>query len=74
MKMYNVESSNITQVGYDVPEERLYVRFTNGTLYRYCDVPASMFTELLQAESVGKFFIATIKRFPDKYPFEKVEG
>lgn len=49
-----VESSSIDSVGYE--DGVLEVRFNNGGLYRYFDVPPEVCLELLKAESIGGFF------------------
>lgn len=56
-----VQSSNISEVGYDPASMTLEVAFTNGTIYQYFDVPETLYQELLHAESVGKFLNTQIK-------------
>ena len=64
-----VHSSNIAEVGYDPNTMTLEVAFHNGTIYQYFDVPASVYDELLHAESIGKFLNAQIK---NSYRYTKV--
>ena len=59
--MVAVESSNIESVGYDESTETLYVTFKNGSTYKYDKVPFWKFTELVDADSVGKYLNAEIK-------------
>lgn len=54
MRRVPVESSCIDSVGYD--NEVLEVRFNNGGVYRYFEVPAQLYRQLLAAESKGRFF------------------
>ena len=56
-----VVSSNVAEVGYDPATMILEVKFLNGSVYQYFDVPESLYQELLHAESVGRFLHAQIK-------------
>ena len=57
-----VESSSIDAVGYDPETRRLYLRFIgSGNAYVYEDVPASIFDQLMRAESKGGFVNTMIK-------------
>jgi hypothetical protein len=60
MNWHNVKSSNLKAVAYF--EGDVYVEFLTGSKYQYKDVPHHLFEELLAAESIGKFYIANIKR------------
>lgn len=66
--MIKVESSNIAEISYKTKDSVLFVKFKNGTVYSYTGVPAAEFINLLQAESVGKYFNAEIKSV---YPYQK---
>ncbi|MDQ2630840.1 MAG: KTSC domain-containing protein [Actinomycetota bacterium] len=58
-----VESSSIESVGYE--KNVLEVRFRNGGLYRYFDVPEQAVVSLMRAESKGRFFNQEIRgRYP----------
>ena len=70
MKRQSVESSNIRSVGYDEFLLVLEIEFKSGAVYRYYGVPAEVHDELINAESVGKYFNANVK---SKYNFLKVE-
>lgn len=70
MKRISVESSNIRYVGYDEFLLVLETEFKNGAVYRYYGVPSEVHDELINAESVGKYFNANVK---SKYNFLKVE-
>lgn len=50
-----VSSSNVEAAGYDVESRRLFVRFMAGKIYRYEDVDKSVFEDLLEAKSPGRF-------------------
>ncbi len=68
MQMIPVSSSNITAAGHDAGTMR--VRFSNGTMYDYAGVSAELFNDMLQSESVGRFYHANIK---GKFTGTKVE-
>ena len=67
-EMRKVESSNLDAIGYDRDLKRLIVTFKNGRTYRYQDVEESVFKDMLEADSKGKFFSMNIK---GQYDFEK---
>lgn len=54
MQRMAVESSSIATVGWE--DEVLEIRFNNGGLYHYFNVPPDVCLELLKAESKGRFF------------------
>ena len=76
IKMIPVESSQIESVGYDAESQVMQVRFRPktegfvGALYRYRAVGALEYLNLLNAQSVGKYFNATFRN-PAKYPFTR---
>ncbi len=69
MQMINVDSSNVTAVGYDEDSDTLQVEFHNGGTYQYFDVPVHLFEGLRDADSVGGFLAANIK---GSYRYSKV--
>jgi len=50
-----VSSSAMRSVGYDAGERVLEIEFPNGDLYRYFDVPESVYDGLMDAESRGTY-------------------
>lgn len=68
MNRAKVESSNIASVGYG--QGILEIEFNSGAIYQYEDVPVATYVELLQAESVGKYFNKNIK---SKYNYRRVD-
>ena len=70
MKRQSVESSNLRSVGYDEYLLVLEIEYNSGTVYRYYGVPSEVHDEIINAESVGKYFNANVK---SKYNFLKVE-
>jgi hypothetical protein len=61
MNRIPVSSSNISTVGFDADTQTLEIEFTNGNIYQYFDVPVTVYEELMQAESKGKFLSTQIK-------------
>ena len=61
VEMIPVVSSSIQEVGYDETGSQLHVRFVTGFLYAYMNVPKELFHELINAESIGKYFAANVK-------------
>lgn len=56
-----VKSSNVDSVGYDPEGKYLEVKFKNGGLYRYSNVPKAIAEGLMKADSVGRYFAAHVK-------------
>ena len=56
----NVNSSNIKSVDWDA--KTLEVDFHRGATYRYSEVPEEVFNQLINAQSVGKYFNGNIAK------------
>jgi len=69
MERQAVSSSNVAAVGYDAETETLEVEFNSGAVYQYSGVPEEIYTGLIGAGSVGKFFNANVK---NSYQFQQV--
>jgi hypothetical protein len=69
MLRHEVDSSELRSVGYDVSASLLEAEFHSGEVYQYFDVPAELALELLEAESLGRYFNARIR---SKFKFKKV--
>ena len=66
-----IDSSLIRSIGYDFPNSLLEVELLpSGRVYRYFDVPLSIYNELMAADSKGSYFNESIR---DLYPFEELE-
>ena len=61
IKSYEVESSNIKKIAYDLESGRLFVTFTSGTEYAYENVSKEITCNLLFSNSIGKTFHDSIK-------------
>jgi hypothetical protein len=77
--MQPVTSSQIAAIGHAPELNLLAIQFppkkSTGVAdtYHYQGVDAAMFAEFLAAESQGSFFIQRIKKFPDLFPYEKLD-
>lgn len=61
MNRDRVKSSNINSVGYDQEQSILEVEFKSGAVYQYEGVTAEQHSDMLAAESVGKYFNTHIR-------------
>jgi len=68
-QMTSVSSSNISSIGYDEPNQQLYVQFLNGSIYVYKGVPAHEYQNLMEASSHGSYLN---RNFKNVYPYEKI--
>ncbi len=66
-----VESSSIASVGYKRTSKLLEIEFRSGAIYRYREVPKSVFTAFRAARSKGHFFSTQVR---GKYAFDKLQG
>lgn len=71
MKRKSVHSTAVKSVGYDPQTSTLEVEFTSGDLFQFFMVPAAVFRDFLEAQSLGAFFQAAIK---GRYPFARTRG
>lgn len=69
MTRIQVQSGMLASVDYNEAEQELIVEFNNGGEYKYSGVPKETYEALINAESVGKYFIANIK---SSFPAEKL--
>jgi hypothetical protein len=56
-----VHSTAIGRVGYSKRRHVLEIEFVNGAIYRYLDVPSSVYRDLISAESKARFYDFNIK-------------
>ena len=57
-----VQSSAIAKIGYSKRRHVLEIEFGNGAVYRYFDVPLSVYDDLMSAESKARFYDSSIKK------------
>jgi hypothetical protein len=62
MQRRPVKSSDLKSIGYDDASQILEIEFHSGGIYQYSKVPPSVFNELVQAASKGKYFHKCIKK------------
>ena len=65
-----VNSTNLRSVGYDPGPGTLEIEFTNGSVYQYLDIPATVHQGLVTASSHRDYFARQIR---DRYPYRKIE-
>ena len=58
----SVQSTAIAKIGYSQRHHILEIEFVNGAVYRYFDVPLSMYCELMSAESKARFYDSNIRK------------
>jgi hypothetical protein len=57
-----VQSTAIAAVGYSKRRHILEIEFVNGAIYRYRDVPPSVYRDLMSAKSKARFYDFNIKK------------
>lgn len=62
MQRTHVQSTDLESVGYDEPTRTLEIRFLDGSIYQYDDVPQRVYLELMNAPRKGVYFHAKISR------------
>lgn len=62
-------SSLLEDAVYDRSRALLELSFWSGVRYRYLDVPAEVYDQLLRAESKGKYFNVHIR---NRYAYTKI--
>jgi hypothetical protein len=56
-----VDSTAIAKVGYSKRRHILEIEFTNHAIYRYLDVPSSVYRDLISAESKARYYDFNIR-------------
>ena len=56
-------STSIAGIGYDPNQLTLEIEFLEGEIYKYYDVPVSVYLNLVNAPSRGRFFNYHIKPY-----------
>jgi len=65
-----VKSTGIRSVAYDADARTLDVEFSSSRVYRYFDVPPSVYEWLTRVESKGRFINRLVK---DRYRYERID-
>jgi len=63
------QSSGLASVGYSKRRHILEIEFNNGAVYRYVNVPPSMYRDLASAKSKTRYYVHNIRR---NYPCVRV--
>ena len=69
-QMQPVSSSNVAELGYDSENQIVYVKFLNGAIFIYKNVPQNEYDGLLNAPSIGSYLHRNLKGV---YPYERIE-
>ena len=69
MESFKPDSSNVLEVSYDGTKEEMTITFKGNRAYKYSQVSNNIFTQMKEAESVGKF---VNDRIIGLYPTERV--
>lgn len=69
-EMLEVDSSNISKIGYDEHNHKLYVEFSDGSLYCYSPVLKDSWEDFKKTESKGKWVWNNLRH--KKVPCEAV--
>lgn len=67
-----VKSANIAKIGFKADEGTLFVEFIGGDIYVYGNVTNLIVDEMELSLSIGSYLSQKIKKFPEKFPVEKV--
>jgi len=63
----DVISSNVDSVKYDEDSQTMTVKFLNGSIYEYYDIPDFLYEEVINANSVGSHLHWNIKELGFEY-------
>jgi hypothetical protein len=69
MERIQVQSSTLHSIGYDPAERVLEVKFRQGGVYVYLDVPDTVYLSVMRAESVTRSFNEQVR---DRFTRRKV--
>ncbi len=69
MQREPVVSSNIRTIGYEEATQTLEIEFLNSSIYQYYNVPQNIYSEMMKADSKGKFLHFYIN---NAYPCSRV--
>jgi hypothetical protein len=61
MERESVQSSNLRSIGYDSNTSTLEIEFNSGAVWQYFDVPESVYYDMRNSDSLGRYFNANIR-------------
>jgi hypothetical protein len=64
-----LQSTSLNAATFQEQSGYLELEFGSGTIYRYRNVPARVYEELLRAESKGRYFNTHIR---NRFPYAKI--
>ncbi len=67
--MPTFDSTHLANAEYDEESSDLYITFTDGSVYRYMDVPRDVYEGLLYAGSAGSYHYQNIR---NSFAYERV--
>ena len=74
MKLIPIQSSMLSDAGYDAKNHELGVIFHTGGMYVYENVPRVIFTRLMEVLSVGDSIGAYMHKYViDKFPYRRMD-
>ena len=62
------QSTAIKDFDYDADKQILRVVFGNGSVYKYSEVPESIYKEMKETSSIGQYFNSQVR---DKFGFDR---
>lgn len=68
--MKNVESANLSAMGYDEKNRILQIRYNNDTTYQFYDFPPEVWKDLQKAESKGSFMYKSVR---GRYRYARID-
>lgn len=69
MEVFRVKSKGIKRVGYDHFEGILLIKFLNGSIYTYSNVPAYVYFNLLKSDCKELYF----NSIKNNYKYKKIK-
>lgn len=70
MLRVDLQSSSLNAATFQDHSASLELEFRSGAIYRYSDVPAQVYQELLRAESKGRYFNQHIR---NRFSYTKID-
>lgn len=58
-----VKSTFLKSVGYDPEKHRMELEFCDGDCFCYNNIPPRLHKDLMESDSLGKFFLKKVKPF-----------
>lgn len=72
VKVYPVNSTSFTHMGFDKSKQELYIKFNRGAVYKYLNVTQELVQEIFDSNSKGIVLKEKIINNPEEFPFKKI--